>query len=211
MKVIAVAASLIALALMAWLFVAVRSNISFVAPGPSLNSQSRLTVRETDPYKGNRSAPITVIAVGSFTCPACKTQAAALDRLAGQYPQQVKVVWKDLPGEEEHSFLASVAARCAQRQGKFWQYHDKLFLKQDVLIDASFFTKWAGELGLKTDEFERCMANREMRALVTASSNEVLRLNVSSIPVTQVGDGEMLQGFQSYPLLKDMVNSQLAS
>ena len=55
-----------------------------------------------------------------------------------------------------HAFAkkAAIAAAAAQRQGKFWEYHDRLFENYDRLDDQKF-REIARELNLDMEKFEK--------------------------------------------------------
>jgi protein-disulfide isomerase len=52
-----------------------------------------------------------------------------LEQLLEKYPQSLKVVFKHYPLNRIHKFAvtAAVSALAADRQGKFWEFHDALF------------------------------------------------------------------------------------
>ncbi|MCG6880834.1 MAG: DsbA family protein [Deltaproteobacteria bacterium] len=71
-----------------------------------------------------------------------------------QYPQDVKLIFKNYPlARHEHSRKAALAAAAAQRQGRFWEYHDRLFENYDRLGDQ-IFRDIARELNLDLEKFE---------------------------------------------------------
>ena len=74
-----------------------------------------------------------------------------------QYPEDVKIIFKNYP-LVYHAFSrkAAIAAAAAQRQGKFWEYHDRLFANYDHLDDQKF-REIARELNLDLETFEKDM------------------------------------------------------
>ena len=183
------------------------------APVPSNTNTpittSRLTVSETDPFKGRRDAPVTLIVVSSFGCPACKNASVALDQLLALYPESLRVVWKDLPETTGDSYRAAVAARCAQQQGRFWQYHDILFAKQDVLFTETLYKLWAAELNLRQDEFNRCFDEGRTQKLIDDNTAESLAAGFTAIPYFQINDQEGTQGFQPVSYFRGAIDAEL--
>ena len=51
---------------------------------------------------------------------------------------------------------AAEASECANRQGKFWEYHDALFLNQNAL-DTPSLKNYASQVGLDVEEFNSCL------------------------------------------------------
>ncbi len=127
-------------------------------------------VTAEDPVLGRADAPVTVIEFSDFQCPYCKTMDDILRRLITDQPQNVRIVWKDYPQESAHAnaLSAAQAARCAQVQGKFWEYHDLLFANQGLLSDT-LYGQIATTLGLNLDAFRAC---------ITAPSPQVISRGV---------------------------------
>jgi len=91
-----------------------------------------IEVAADDPSIGPASAPVTLIEFSDFQCPFCQRVAPTLKQVKQKYGDKVRVVWKDFPLTQIHpqAFKASEAAHCAAEQGKFWEYHDRLFANQ---------------------------------------------------------------------------------
>ena len=91
---------------------------------------------DNDPVIGNSDAPITIIEFSDFQCPFCaRFHTQTLPLLLEEYIEQgkVKLVFRDFPIQSIHpnALPASVAAECANEQGKFREMHDMLFEKQN--------------------------------------------------------------------------------
>ncbi len=81
------------------------------------------------PVKGPANAPVTIVEYSDFECPFCQRAFPTVKQVMETYPNEVKVVYKHLPLTNLHpnAHAAAVASVCAQKQGKFWEYHDVLF------------------------------------------------------------------------------------
>ncbi len=153
--------------------------------------------------KGDEDAPITIIEFGDYACPGCggfalsvKPQVELLLLETGK----AKFVFYDFPIPSIHptSFLAARTARCAQDQGKFWEYHDALFRNQaSWRLEASPIAQFLGfgeDVGLDGDEFEACVKSDRHADLVSANMRLGYELRVNSTPTIMVGQGgEYLQ------------------
>ncbi len=74
-----------------------------------------------------------------------------------QYPQDVKMIFKNYPlAYHAFSKMAAIAAAAAQKQDKFWEYHDRLFENYDRL-DDQIFREIARELNLDLEKFNKDM------------------------------------------------------
>ena len=95
---------------------------------------------------------MTIVEFSDFHCPFCKRVVPTLAQLESKYGDKVKLVFRDFPIDSLHpgASKAHEAARCADEQGKFWPYHDKLFAGP-ANSSPELFKGFAKEVGL-----ERC-------------------------------------------------------
>jgi protein-disulfide isomerase len=87
---------------------------------------------------------------------------------------------------------AAIAAECAARAGKFWEYHDLLFGAQDRLGRDDLIAK-AVTLGIARDNFVACLDDPSARSRVLADSAAGAKLGVKSTP-TLVINGRAVEG-----------------
>lgn len=146
------------------------------------------TVTFVNPSRGPADARVTVVTFGDFQCDACKTLAANLETVMRSFPDDVRIVWKDMPNEEAHPLAtkAAIAAHCADRQGKFWEFHDALFERQSYLSEEEFVTI-ASDVGLDAGSFSRCTENNDTLAIVRKDFEEGQALNILATPTTFIG------------------------
>ena len=181
---------------------------------PTITDRVPLAAQPTDPFKGERDAPVTVILVSSFGCPACKDAAVVADQLLASFPDQVKIVRKDLPESTGASYFAAIAARCAQQQGgnyRYWQYHDILFSRQEELLNFLLYSAWARELGLDVERFDACFDGQQTKALVDANIREGLAAELDSVPYVQINGSKGFAGSVTLGTLREMVQRELDS
>ena len=84
------------------------------------------------------------------------------------------------------SHWAAEAAECANQQGKFWEYHDKLFAVWTG-ENVGTFTKtklkqYAAELGLDAAKFNPCIDNDQTMSIVQKDENEAASLGLPGTP-----------------------------
>jgi protein-disulfide isomerase len=90
-------------------------------------------VRQAGHVRGLDTAPITIEEWADFQCPACGTFARTTEpQLVATYVArgQVRIVYRHLAFLGAESQWAAEASECADEQGKFWEYHDRLFAAQ---------------------------------------------------------------------------------
>lgn len=110
---------------------------------------------DDDPARGLATAPVTVIMFSDFQCSACAAVHPILKHVIAGYGDKVKFVVRDFPLESIHdnAFRAARAANAAHAQGKFFEYTELLYTRQDSL-DAASLKKYAVELGLNVKQFD---------------------------------------------------------
>ncbi|HEX6471504.1 MAG TPA: Na+/H+ antiporter NhaA [Streptosporangiaceae bacterium] len=108
---------------------------------------------DRDHIRGPAKAPITVVEYGDFECPFCGQAEPVIRELLADYGD-VRYVWRHLPLTDVHpqARLAALAAEAAADQGRFWEMHDLLLVRQDALQPPDLI-RYAGELGLDVERF----------------------------------------------------------
>jgi len=162
------------------------------------------------PALGPAEAKITIVEFSDFSCSACALMREPLKQVQALYGDQVRIVWKDFPITAAHPFSqkAAEAARCADKENKFWPYHDLLFANQDELSDEIFSTL-AKELGLNLKKFDACFKNSETDWLVKQDFNEGIRLGVDGTPYLFI-NSQRIPNAASLEQLKEAIDQELA-
>jgi protein-disulfide isomerase len=167
-------------------------------------------IETTDPSLGRSSAPVTLIEFSDFQCPFCQRVAPTLKKLRETYGDKVRIVWKDFPLTQIHpqAFKAGEAAHCAGDQGKYWEYHDRLFANQQNL-QPDDLKKHAAELGLDAAAFNACLDTSKYGERVRDGVAQGQRLGVNSTPTIYV-NGRMLSGAQPYETFVSVIDEELS-
>ncbi|MDP3793254.1 MAG: thioredoxin domain-containing protein [Candidatus Uhrbacteria bacterium] len=143
---------------------------------------------DNDPAIGSPASATVVHIYGDFQCPACRVAEPGLKYAMEKYRDRVRFVWKDFPLMQIHPNArpAANAARCAQVQGKFWEYHDELYTNQTAWASQSdargTFIEYAKNVGLEPSVFQTCLASQAEDAKVTANMSEGGRNRVDATP-----------------------------
>jgi protein-disulfide isomerase len=163
-----------------------------------------------DPSQGSASAPVTLVEFSDFQCPFCQRVAPTLKQVKDKYGDKVRVVWKDFPLTQIHpqAFKAGEAAHCAADQGKFWEYHDRLFANQQALQPADL-KKHAADLGLDATAFNSCLDSSKYGERVRDGVAEGSRLGVNSTPTIYI-NGRVLSGAQPYETFVSVIDEELS-
>ena len=134
------------------------------------------------PRMGAEHPRFTIVEFGDYQCPHCEKAAGVLRRIVEQYPDDVQVIYMDFPiNRSGISRLVAEGAACAQRQDKFWAYHDLAFERQSSL-DSDSPKALARELGLDEAAFAECLSGRGPKAQLARSESEARRLGLTGTP-----------------------------
>ena len=150
--------------------------------------------------RGSANAPVTITVFSDYQCSYCKTLFPVITQVMEKYPNQVRVFAKNFP-LPSHKFAqnAAMASLAAGLQGKFWEFHDKLFENMNALDDAKV-QQIARELSLDLDNFARDTKKQSLRDLISRDVVEGNRAQVEGTPTVFVNGKKLLnqtvQGFQ---------------
>ncbi len=161
------------------------------------------------PTLGPKNAPVTVIEFGDFQCPFCKRSEDAVKAIHEKYGDRIRLVFMDFPlSFHPHAMPAANAARCANAQGKFWQYHDALFADQSKLEPADLKAT-AKKLGLDTAKFDACFDKNQYGDAIEKDLEEGHKLNVTGTPTFFI-DGREIVGAQPTDNFVSIIDQELA-
>jgi protein-disulfide isomerase len=182
--------------------------------GPQTVEPSAFTVRAAN-QKGNTAAKVTVVEFADYQCPFCQRfEQSVVPDLLKQYVDSGKVnlVYKHSAFLGQESIWAAQAAECAADQGKFWEYHDLLFNKQNGENVGTFtkenLIKYAQELKLDATKFDPCLNNDETLARVQADTLEGRNVGVSGTPTFFI-NGKPLVGAQPIEAFQQQIDGLL--
>ena len=145
--------------------------------------------------KGPATAPVTIFEVSDYQCPHCKRAQQALSQVMAEFPDKVRLVFKDFPlSFHEGALPAAEAARCAGEHGRYWEYHDLLFVAQPAFSKTNLLG-YAARLGLPAEPFAACLESNRHRDAVLADFAEGRAGGVQGTPTFFV-NGRRLAGAQ---------------
>ena len=183
-------------------------------------AQAKFIGVDDDPVLGDAKAAVTIIEFGDYQCPSCRLFWRDVEpRLKKEYIDtgKVKLVFRDFPIVQNHpeAIVAAVAAQCAADQGKYWQYHDKLFREQDnrgddiIRFKVADLKKWGADLRLDTAAFNQCVDSGRHKDEVAKDYADGEGIGIRGTPTFFV-NGRFIGGAQPYPVFKKMIDEELA-
>jgi protein-disulfide isomerase len=168
-----------------------------------------------DKSKGRADAPVTVVVYADFQCPWCRRFTIGAERrLREEYVSQglVLLIFRNFAFLGDESRWAAEAAECANEQGRFWDYHDKLFEEQSGENVGTFrkenLKRFAAELGLDTEQFNQCLDSGKYSAKVREEAAEGQQKGVRGTPSVFV-NGRLIERAIYYEELRAAVEEEL--
>jgi len=160
------------------------------------------------PVKGPKSAPVTIVEFSDFQCPFCGRVVPTIKTIEEQYGNKVKIAFKHQPlPMHANARLAAAASMAANEQGKFWQYHDKLFANQQSL-DRPSLDKYAKEIGLDMKKFDAALDAKKFDERVAADATEAASAGVEGTPTFFI-NGREIVGAQPIEAFKTIIDDEL--
>lgn len=166
---------------------------------------------------GIPTAPVTIEVWADFQCPYCGLFAHGLEpTLLRDYAATGRAVlrFRDYAFLGQESLDAAVAARCADRQGRFWSYHDLLYASQNGENQGTFaqanLVKLAAFAGLDATTFTSCLGDGTVATEVAAETKEGKTLGIESTPTVRIvgpGGTKILKGLTPLKTLTDAVDA----
>ena len=149
------------------------------------------------PVRGDKKAEYTIITFSDFQCPFCKRGDDTIKELMKRHDKKIKYVFKSFPlSFHPEATPASKAVWAAGKQGKFYEYHDKLFENQGKLGDE-LYVQIAKDLNLDLDKFNKMRTSEEAEKAVQEDMKQGQAIGIQGTP------GFVLNGvkiFGAYPV-----------
>jgi protein-disulfide isomerase len=164
---------------------------------------------EGRPAKGPDTALVTIVEFADYHCPYCSEVKGDIEYLLERYPKDVRLVYVQRPLGSLHPKArdASKAAIAMGMQGKFWEAHDKLFLRR--LDSMAQFEALAEELDIDVEKFRADYDSDEVAQRLDEDQKLAEQYNINGTPAFFI-NGRYLSGAQSYAVLEGVVKERLA-
>lgn len=179
-------------------------------------SNVQVKIDDTDPILGDRDAEISIVEFSDFQCPFCaRAHTGALAEFKNSdYLKNgdVNLVYKHFPLSSIHpqAQKAAEASECANRQGKFWEYHDMIFANQGSM-DITTLKSHASQIGLDTGKFNSCLDGNEAAGKVADDLKQSTDAGGRGTPyfvlINKEGKTVVVSGAQPWPNFEAAIKS----
>jgi len=223
---LAVAAAVVAI-LASELFHDRKSKPAVADPQPSVGASDHLCASGQVPVDGRKcgpdTAPVKIIEMSDYQCPWCKRFVDTTEKdIEEQYVaaglvqiefHNFAVTGGNEPKETNEATLAVEAAECANDQGRYWEYHYKLYAEQQGENEGAFvpeaLKRFATELGLDQEEFDDCLDSHRHYDEIMQEREEAKELGARGTP-TFVINGTMVPGYLPFDRFQPLIEEALA-
>lgn len=181
-----------------------------------INTPIDIQIPENVPQQGSADAKVTFIEFADFQCSFCKQWHDEIyPKLKSEYIDngKVKFAFWDFAFLGEESFKSAEAAMCSSAEGKFWEYHDALFLAQISETESPFsdsaLKQIAQNIGLNQTSFNECFDARINKPIVEDLTNQAVDYGVGSTPTVFI-NGLKFEGVLPWETYQQVIETELA-
>ncbi len=166
------------------------------------------------PWKGAKSAMVTLVVSSDFLCPFSRRMATVLDALLSAYPDKIRIVWHNnpLPMHRYAEIAAEAAWEVFRQKGNpaFWKYHDLLFANQRRLLQDGpvYLEEAAAQVAVNIPKFRRALERRTHRRDMERQRRLAVRLGAVSTPTLFI-NGRALVGARPLTELKRRIDEEV--
>jgi protein-disulfide isomerase len=179
------------------------------APPAAVAPQAQAVERHSPPTGapslGPEKAPSTLLFFTDYQCPVCPRAARELEQLVADFKGDLRVEVRHNPlAMHRYAFDAAAAAKAAQRQGKFWEYHTALVASPPR--DRETLERLAHETGLDFAAFTRDLDDPKLRDEIGADIKAAADAQIVGTPGFLI-NGHVETGWASLPWLEQVIRS----
>jgi protein-disulfide isomerase len=182
-----------------------------IQPGKYLES---MQVKEDDIQVGDREAKVKVFLFSDFQCPYCKVfHESILKKIISAYGDKILLVFKNYPlSMHPQAENAALAGECANEQGKFMAYADKIFANQaswGKTKGTQSFKAYAQQIGLNAAKFGKCLDGKKYADKISAEKNDADSFGISATPALFI-DNQSINISLGLDGIKKIIDQNLA-
>ena len=221
-KIIVISKRLIIIAVSIVIVLAISAFLFYKPTGKVLEDDS--------PVLGDLNATVYVVEFSDYECPFCQAAEGTNQEVIANLKQKdpawqapipnvienyvntgkVKLVFRQFPVHGNNN--PALATKCAQEQGKFWEYHKKVFENYNA-IEITNLKKYAVDLNLNLTQFNDCLDSKKYLDSVQRDVSDGQGIGVSGTPTFFIGNEEKgyekIVGAEPFSNFSSIINSKL--
>jgi protein-disulfide isomerase len=165
-------------------------------------------------FAGPKGAPVTIIEYSDFQCPFCRRGHSTMIAVLKEYPDKVRVIFKNFPIERIHPFALKGSqyyeAIALQDTDKATKFKDMVFDNQEEFTEKgeAYLKEAAKKVGANMAKVQKDITGEEVKKRIDADRGEAEKFGFSGTPGYLI-NGVSLKG--AYPLddFKQIIDRQL--
>ncbi len=159
--------------------------------------------------KGPEGAPVTLVEFSDYQCGYCRRAEPTVGQILAEYGDKIRFVYMDFPlSFHPRAMPSSIAAHCANEQGKYWPMHENLIREAGDLSDEDL-KKRAAVVGLDAEAFGSCLASSRPQPGIEAAFKVGQDAGVGGTPSFFI-NGRMIIGAKPAEEFKAIIDDELA-
>ena len=174
------------------------------------------TINDNDIKIGSNDAIVKVVAFSDFSnATDAQNYKNVIAPMLKDYDGKVQLVFKNyFAASSTAAQTAALASKCANEQGKFIPFAEKLYASQatwaKVKDPSAIFNGYASALGLKYADFSQCLKDKKHQDAVAASLQEGQGFGISETTILFIGN-DSKSGLIKYDEVKGLLDAKLQS
>jgi len=170
-------------------------------------------INEDDVKIGDENSKIKLIVFSDFQCPYSKAFNSVAQKALEEYKDKILYVFKQLPLTSLHpkAVDAALASECANEQGEFLKYSNKLFENQKDWSRSDGtqeFKAYARQMGLDAGQFNQCLDDKKYQEKIDEDSRTAEEFGISGTPAVFI-NGQFKSGAAGYDTVKKIIDEEL--
>lgn len=180
-------------------------------------SNPNTTASPSHHVEGSNKKNVTLLEYGDYQCPACESYYPIVKQVVAKYKDDITFQFRNLPLTQIHqnAFVGARAAEAAALQNKFWEMHDMLYDNQDAWSEssdpASYFYKYANELGMNLDQYKKDYASSKVNDTINADIAAFNKTGATMATPTFFLDGKKIDTTASVDSFSKQIDAEIAN
>ncbi|MEI7621758.1 MAG: thioredoxin domain-containing protein [Candidatus Moraniibacteriota bacterium] len=172
------------------------------------------SISQNDIRLGSDDAKVKVVSFTYLQNPADKKFFQEIvTPMLKDYGEQIQFVFKNyFPASSKPAVTVAMATQCADAQGKFLPFVDKLFATQEVwskATDASgIFKGYAAMLKLNVNDFAKCLSTKQFQDKLDGSIKDGQDFGIQATPALFIGN-DLQKPTAAYGDIREALDKQL--
>lgn len=156
-------------------------------------------------YRGNQQSKVYMIIISDFDCDACINAHPLYDSIYQEYKEKVKfgyIHYSAMPT------FAQIASDAANKQNKFWEFHDSLYAHKGYIDSIAAFNI-AQNMSMNISKFQKDTENNEGKESIEKTINQLVLLGIYATP-TIIVNGRLIVNSNSKEEICHLIDEELS-